>query len=184
MADDKTETGGGDRRRVAGNQGYEVTYFARKHGLTAKEARDIIQRVGNDRKKLNAEAKKTTATRSGERKGSGRRSRDTIQPARDVHRSMRSASSKTIGKAAALGGVVAAGALLWSRRTEISDQVSKIVERVSGSRDRTDVDDNSTAPGESDDIMVSSAGSRTGNGDRSQVEIAQEALALKETGHT
>jgi hypothetical protein len=95
-----------------------------------------------------------------------------------------SASSKSIGKAAALGGVVAAGALLWSRRTEISDQVSKIVERVSGSRDRTDVDDNSTAPGESDDIMVSSAGSRTGNGDRSQVEIAQEALALKETGHT
>ena len=121
MADDKTKTDDGDRRRVAGNQGYEVTYFARKHGITAKEAREIIERVGNDRKKLNAEAKKMSVKRSGEREGNGRPSRDTNQPAHGDRQGADSASSNSIGKAAALGGVVAAGALLWSRRTQISD---------------------------------------------------------------
>jgi hypothetical protein len=58
MADNKSKRGGGDRKRVAAGQGYEVNYFARKHGLTAQEARDIIKRVGNNREKLNAEAAK------------------------------------------------------------------------------------------------------------------------------
>ena len=34
MADDKTKQGSGDRTRVAAGQGYEVEYFAKKHGLT------------------------------------------------------------------------------------------------------------------------------------------------------
>jgi hypothetical protein len=39
MADDKTNTGKADRSRVAGSEGYEVSYFARKHGITTEQAR-------------------------------------------------------------------------------------------------------------------------------------------------
>jgi len=45
-----------DRRRVAGSQGYELRYFARKHGLTTAQAMDLIRRIGNDRAKLNEAA--------------------------------------------------------------------------------------------------------------------------------
>ncbi len=34
-------------------EGYELNYFARKHGITLEHARDIIKRVGNDREELN-----------------------------------------------------------------------------------------------------------------------------------
>jgi hypothetical protein len=47
-----------DRRRVAGGQGYEVNYFATKHGITRAQARDLISRIGNDRQKLNAAAER------------------------------------------------------------------------------------------------------------------------------
>ena len=58
MSDDKTITGGADRRRVSGDQGYELRYFARKHGLTTAQAMDLIRRIGNDRAKLNEAAVK------------------------------------------------------------------------------------------------------------------------------
>jgi hypothetical protein len=54
MADSKTNRSGRDRSRVAAGQGYDVSYFARKHGITAQQARDLIKEVGNDREKLNA----------------------------------------------------------------------------------------------------------------------------------
>ena len=47
-----------DRGRVAGQQGYELGYFARKHGISRDQARSLIQRIGNDRAKLNAAAEK------------------------------------------------------------------------------------------------------------------------------
>jgi hypothetical protein len=56
MADDKTKKGAADRRKVAGGEGYEVSYFARKHGLSRADARKLIDSVGNDRDKLNAAA--------------------------------------------------------------------------------------------------------------------------------
>lgn len=56
MADNKAKRGGADRSRVAAGEGYEVNYFARKHRITAEQARDIIKEVGNDRDKLNAAA--------------------------------------------------------------------------------------------------------------------------------
>ncbi|MBV8687049.1 MAG: DUF3606 domain-containing protein [Alphaproteobacteria bacterium] len=56
MSDDKTKTGGQDRSRVAGGEDYEVEYFARKHGLTAEQARELIARVGNDREALDSAA--------------------------------------------------------------------------------------------------------------------------------
>ena len=58
MADSKTNRGGRDRGRVAGGQGYELGYFARKHGISRDQARDLIGRIGNDRAKLNAAAQK------------------------------------------------------------------------------------------------------------------------------
>ena len=56
MADDKGKRGGADRRTVSAGKGYEVSYFARKHGVTTQQARELIARVGNNREKLNAAA--------------------------------------------------------------------------------------------------------------------------------
>ncbi len=58
MADDKTKRGGADRRTVSAGEGYEVGYFAKKHGITRDQAQDLIKKVGNDREKLNAAAQK------------------------------------------------------------------------------------------------------------------------------
>jgi|tagenome__1003787_1003787.scaffolds.fasta_scaffold19526218_2 Protein of unknown function (DUF3606) len=63
MADSKSKRGKSDRRRVAGGQGYEVNYFANKHGLTREQARTLIARVGNDRDKLNKAAEKLSKRR-------------------------------------------------------------------------------------------------------------------------
>ena len=60
MADNKSKRGGNDRRRVAGGEGYEVNYFARKHGISKDQAQKLIDQVGNDREKLNAAAGKLT----------------------------------------------------------------------------------------------------------------------------
>jgi hypothetical protein len=57
MADDKSNRGEPDRSRVSGSEDYEVRYFAQKHNLTAEQVRELIARHGNDREKLEAEAK-------------------------------------------------------------------------------------------------------------------------------
>lgn len=41
MSDDKNRHAPADRRQVAGDEGYEVDYFAKKHGLTRAEARRL-----------------------------------------------------------------------------------------------------------------------------------------------
>ena len=58
MADDRSNRGGRDRNRVAAGQGYELGYFARKHGISRDQARELISRVGNVRAKLNAAAER------------------------------------------------------------------------------------------------------------------------------
>lgn len=58
MSDDTTNRGEPDRSRVSADEGYEVEYFARKYGLTAEQARELIAEVGNDRDKLDAAAAK------------------------------------------------------------------------------------------------------------------------------
>lgn len=50
MPDDKSQRGGPDRARVAEEEQYEVDYFARKHGLSTDEARNIIRRSGGSRR--------------------------------------------------------------------------------------------------------------------------------------
>lgn len=56
MADNKSNRGGRDRKRVAAGQGYEVNYFATKHNISRDEARKLFDRAGNNREKLNAAA--------------------------------------------------------------------------------------------------------------------------------
>lgn len=58
MADNKSKRGKADRRKVSKSEGYEVAYFARKHGITRDQAVRLIDRIGNDREKLNIAAAK------------------------------------------------------------------------------------------------------------------------------
>jgi hypothetical protein len=88
---------------------------------------------------------------------------------------MSSARDNPIVAAAAVGGAVAAGMFLWSRRNQISDQIAGLADQVSEWRDGMQSDSNGTG----DSFMAASDGSGS---DRSQVEIAEEALTLKETG--
>jgi hypothetical protein len=46
MADDKTKTGKQDRSRVSGDQGYEVRYFAKKHGMSVGQGADLLEKRG------------------------------------------------------------------------------------------------------------------------------------------
>jgi hypothetical protein len=54
MADDKSNRGGRDRATVAADEPYEVSYFARKYGLTMERARELIAQHGNSRAVLDA----------------------------------------------------------------------------------------------------------------------------------
>jgi hypothetical protein len=58
MSDDTSNRGAQDRARVSGSEPYEVEYFARKHGITAEQARQLIKEVGNSREKLDAAAER------------------------------------------------------------------------------------------------------------------------------
>ena len=58
MADDQSKRGGPDRRQVSGEEPYEVRHFAEKHGISRDRAEMLIEKFGNDRAKLDAEAAK------------------------------------------------------------------------------------------------------------------------------
>ena len=42
--------------RTYAGQGYDVTYFSRKHRISKQQARDLIRKLGHDRDKLNKAA--------------------------------------------------------------------------------------------------------------------------------
>jgi len=56
--DNKGKRGKADRSRVAASEPYEVRYFARKHKISAEEARAIIKQAGPDREAANALARR------------------------------------------------------------------------------------------------------------------------------
>jgi hypothetical protein len=58
MMDDKTHRGEPDRSRVSGSEAYEVDHFAKQHGLTRQQAQDLIKKHGNNRKELDAAARR------------------------------------------------------------------------------------------------------------------------------
>jgi hypothetical protein len=89
-----------------------------------------------------------------------------------------------VATAAAVGGAVAAGVFLWSRRNQISDQISNLSDQISEWRDGWQSGDDFAA---SDDTttesFIASPRRRSGStGRKSQSDIAEEALTLKETG--
>ena len=57
MPDDKNDRGAQDRSRVSGEEGYEVRYFADKHGISIDQAQQLIDRHGNSREKLDEAAR-------------------------------------------------------------------------------------------------------------------------------
>ena len=80
------------------------------------------------------------------------------------------ARANPVSTAAAVGGAVAAGVFLWARRNQISDQIGNLADQVGGWRDADDI---ASEP-------LAGANSSSGGEGRTQAEIAQEALTLKE----
>ncbi|RZJ45935.1 MAG: DUF3606 domain-containing protein [Brevundimonas sp.] len=48
MSDDKSQTGGQDRKRISLTEDYEVRDWAAKFGVTEKALRQAVERVGDD----------------------------------------------------------------------------------------------------------------------------------------
>lgn len=57
MADDPKKTKH-DRKLVAAEQPYELSYFKRKHGLTTEQAERIIKQAKNSRERADTLAEK------------------------------------------------------------------------------------------------------------------------------
>ncbi|MES2288444.1 MAG: hemerythrin domain-containing protein [Pseudomonadota bacterium] len=83
MADDKTNRSGRDSATVSGGEPYEVDYFATKHGISQDEARALIDRIGNNRKALDAAASATKSPAAAKR-ASARRSTTKPGPRKSV----------------------------------------------------------------------------------------------------
>ena len=109
-----------------------------------------------------------TNTRSGNRGRSGRNNNPAGHNQYD-RGLMDSARDRPIAAAAAIGGAVAAGIFLWSKRNQISDQISSLSDQINDWREG-----------------MQSGGSNEGfmaqGDDRDQSDIAEEALTLKQTG--
>ncbi|HEY0164307.1 MAG TPA: hypothetical protein VGB39_02915 [Sphingomicrobium sp.] len=92
------------------------------------------------------------------------------------------AKERPFTAAAAVGGAVAAGVFLWSRRNQISDQIAGLSDQISewreGSSQGSSGQDATSTSGEQSFIARSGGG----GGAKSQSEFAEEALTLKETG--
>lgn len=92
-----------------------------------------------------------------------------------------SARERPLATAAAVGGAVAAGVFLWSRRSQISDQIAGLSDQISEWREGTSTDSEFGS-----EESTSSQGfiARPNRGQRkTQSEISEEALTLKETGN-
>lgn len=88
-----------------------------------------------------------------------------------------SAKERPFTAAAAVGGAVAAGVFLWSRRNQITDQIAGLSDQISEWREGQGSDFTGTTGEQS--FMARSG---RGGASKSQSEIAEEALTLKETG--
>ena len=117
-------------------------------------------------------------TRSGNR---GRGGRNNNPEGRNQYSGlMGTARERPFATAAAVGGAVAAGVFLWSRRNEISDQIANLSDQLSEWREGPLADDGLPADVAGTRGFVASTPRRGAK--KSQAEIAEEALTLKETG--
>jgi hypothetical protein len=98
---------------------------------------------------------------------------------------MGAAGANPLSTAAAIGGAVAAGLFLWSRRNQISDQIGNLSDQISGWREGTPAgDDTSSESSTSEASFVAAADPSAPSEARTQAEIAEEALTLKQIGQT
>src|SRR4051794_40676206 len=113
------------------------------------------------------------------RAGNARRSTRNNNPTgRNQHSGvMGTARDNPLATAVALGGAVAAGVFLWSRRNRVSDQIGTLTDQVSewteSVRSRRNSAPDDAAPV---DQAEATSGTRSRSDTRSQVEIAEEAL--------
>jgi len=121
-----------------------------------------------------------TSNRGGNRQGSRNRTNRNNNPeGRNQYSGVRGTlRDKPFTAAVAAGGAVAAGVFLWSRRNRISDQLGSLSDQIAEWRGGTAAEED-LAAGEASGADFT-ANSRTG---RSQREIVEEALTLKETGN-
>jgi hypothetical protein len=126
-----------------------------------------------------------TNNRGGSRGGNRRGSRNNNPEGRNQYSSsvVSTARDNPIATAAAVGGAVAAGVFLWSRRNQISDQISNLADQISEWREGSGSDSDFSTEDSSEPFMASS-GSRSRGGRKNQAQLSEEALTLKETGKT
>lgn len=127
-----------------------------------------------------------TRKQGGDRGGNrGRSDRNNNPEGRNQYSGVvNSARENPLTAAAAIGGAVAAGIFLWSRRNQISDQIGSLSDQLNEWRDGLGSDsDFSTDGSASTGGFIASSSPRRG-GRRSQAELSEEALTLKETGKT
>ena len=95
------------------------------------------------------------------------------------------ARGNPLATAAVIGGAIAAGVLLWSRRNQVSDQIGNLTDQLSDWRDSIrSPGDFAGYDGAATEQREATSGNRSGRSNRSQREIAEEALTLKQTGAT
>jgi hypothetical protein len=125
-----------------------------------------------------------TNNRGGNRGGNRRGSRNNNPEGRNQYSSgvVSTARDNPIATAAAVGGAVAAGVFLWSRRNQISDQISNLADQISEWREGTGSDTDFTSEDSSEPFLASS--SSRSRGRKNQAQLSEEALTLKETGKT
>jgi hypothetical protein len=127
-----------------------------------------------------------TNNRGGSRGGNrGRTRRNNNPEGRNQYSGLSGAARENpLAAAAAVGGAVAAGVFLWSRRNQISDQIGNLADQISEWREGM-VSDTDFATEDTDETegFIASSKPRS-RSRRSQSEISEEALTLKETGKT
>ena len=114
-------------------------------------------------------ARKRTTTRNNNPEGHNQYSNSWLDAARE-----RPFAATAAGVAAA-----AAGVFLWSKRAQIGDQISQLSDQMSEWRDAYMADETAPETAEGEGFM---AQSKRRSGRKSQSQIAEEALSLKETG--
>ena len=93
------------------------------------------------------------------------------------------AKDRPFATAAAAAAAVGAGVFLWSRRNQISEQLSNLSDQISEWREGMSSDSDFSPSGSSNENFMAQPSRRSG-GRKTQTEIAEEALTLKETGKT
>ena len=83
--------------------------------------------------------------------------------------------------AAAAAAAVGAGVFLWSRRNQISDQLANLSDQISEWREGLSSPSEFESSDTTDETFMARPARRRG---KTQTEVAEEALTLKETGKT